>query len=146
MKPSRAVLFLACLCAQSLGAAPKSSAPKESNAPPLVLQKMVVPGKRLPSGWFTIEWECKGTLPLDPIKRAWVSNLMPGSPAEMAGVQIGDRLIAIDGVPVRKMNGMGLRLLLDREHEPGSQIEFLLQTPGEPERVFLLTFERAGGR
>ncbi|MEO7700231.1 MAG: PDZ domain-containing protein [Opitutus sp.] len=110
------------------------------------MQKLVVSGKRIPSGWFTIEWECKGTLPLGPIKRAWVSNLMPGSPAELAGVQIGDRLIAIDGAPVRKMNGMSLRLLLDREHEAGSQIEFLLETPGEPERVFLMTFERAGGR
>ena len=137
---------MAFLCAQSFGAAPKSSAPQETKAPPVVMQKMVVPGKRIPSGWFTIAWECKGMLPLDPVKRAWVSNLMPGCPAELAGVQIGDRLIAIDGAPVRKMNGMSLRLVLDREHEAGSQIEFLLQTPGELERVFLMTFERAGGR
>lgn len=146
MKRGGAVLLFAWMCAQSFGAEPKSSAARETNAPPVVLQKMVVPGKRLPSGWFTIAWECKGTLPLSPVKRAWVSNLMPGSPAERAGVQIGDRLIAIDGVPVIKMNGLSLRLLLDREHEAGSQIDFLLETPGEPERNFLMTFEHVGGQ
>ena len=71
---------------------------------------------------------------------------MPGSPADLAGVQIGDRLIAIDGVPVRKMNAMILRLLLVQEHEAGSKMEFLLQTQEEPERVFLMTFERGRGR
>ena len=146
MKRSRAVFVLAFLCAQSFGAAPKPSPAQETKAPPVVMQKMVVSGKRIPSGWFTIAWECKGPLPLAPIERAWVSNLLPGSPADLAGVQIGDQLIAIDGVPVRKMNGMVLRLLLNREHEAGSKMEFLLQTPEEPERVFLMTFERGRGQ
>ena len=78
---------------------------------------------------------------LRPIKRAWVSNLMPGSPAESAGVQIGDRVVAIDDVPVEKMSGLLLRSTLEREHEAGSQMIFLLRaTDGSP-RQFVVVFE-----
>lgn len=40
-----------------------------------------------------------------------VLELVPGSPAALAGVEAGDRMIAIDGVPIRGIDG--LQCLLD---------------------------------
>jgi S1-C subfamily serine protease len=108
---------------------------------PVVMSKLVVSGRRLPSGWFTVAWECKGPLPLDALKKVWIDNLLPGSPADSAGVQIGDRVLSIDGTSVEKLNGLSLRTLLEREHDPGTQLEFCLQTPGEAKHLFVVKFE-----
>jgi hypothetical protein len=140
---SRAWLLLlpvsAVLCTS---AAAKSPEPPAAKGAPVVLGRMVVSGKRIPSGWFTVAWECKGALPLDPIKRAWVSNLMPGSPAESAGVQIGDRILAVDEIPIEKLNGLLLRSMLEREHDAGSQMTFLLRSGKDAPRIFVVAFER----
>ena len=136
------LLFLSAVNSVSASKQAKS----EEKAAPMVMSKMVVSGRRLPSGWFTVAWVCKGALPLDPIKKAWIDNLLPGSPAESAGVQIGDRLVSIDGQVVDKLNGLSLRALLEREHEPGTQLEFWLQAPGEAKRVFVVKFERGTGK
>jgi S1-C subfamily serine protease len=40
-----------------------------------------------------------------------VLELVPGSPAALAGVETGDRMIALDGIPVRSIDG--LQRLLD---------------------------------
>ena len=95
MKRGSVLLVLSLAAGSVMMAAEKSPAAAAAKESPVVLSKLVVSGTRIPSGWFTIAWETKGPLPLDPIKRVWVSNLMPGSPAESAGVQIGDRVIAI---------------------------------------------------
>ena len=142
MKRVAGSLILIFLSAVSAIGASKGSGP-ENKVAPVVMTKMVVSGRRLPSGWFTIAWECKGSLPLDRIKKAWVSNLLPGSPADLAGVQIGDRVLSIDGQAVDSMNGLSLRTILEREHDAGTRMEFLLQQPGEENRLFVVKFEQA---
>jgi hypothetical protein len=49
---------------------------------------------------------------------------MPRSPAESGGVHIGGRVVAIDDVPVEKMNGLFLRSTLESEHEEGNAVNF----------------------
>ena len=141
MKRGFFLLVLSSAAASILIGAGKSPSAGLAKESPVVLSKMVVTGTRIPSGWFTVAWEAKGPLPLDPIKRAWVSNLMPGSPAESAGVQIGDRVVAIDDVPVEKMSGLLLRSTLEREHEAGSQMIFLLSATDGSRRKFVVAFE-----
>jgi S1-C subfamily serine protease len=141
MKRGSVLLVISLAAGSMLIAAEKSRSAGDAKDAPVVLSKMVVSGTRIPSGWFTIAWETKGPLPLDPIKRVWVSNLMPGSPAESAGVEIGDRVIAIDDVPVEKMNGLLLRSALEREHAAGSQITFLLSSTEGARHRFVMTFE-----
>jgi S1-C subfamily serine protease len=141
MKRSSVLLVLSLGAGSMMIAAEKSRSPGDVKDAPVVLSKMVVSGTRIPSGWFTIAWEVKGSLPMGPIKRAWVSNLLPGSPADSAGVQIGDRVVAIDDVPVEKMNGLLLRSSLEREHAAGSQITFLLSSTEGARRHFVVTFE-----
>jgi S1-C subfamily serine protease len=141
MKRGSLLLVLSLAAGSIAMAAEKTDPAAPAKEAPVVLSKMVVSGTRIPSGWFTIAWEVKGSLPLGPIKRAWVSNLMPGSPAESAGVEIGDRVIAIDDVPVEKMNGLLLRSTLEREHPAGSQITFLLSSTDGARRHFVVAFE-----
>ena len=141
MKRGSSLLVLSLAAGSVMMAAEKSPSAAPAKESPVVLSKLVVSGTRIPSGWFTIAWELKGPLPLDPIKRVWVSNLMPGSPAESAGVQIGDRVVAIDDVPVEKLNGLLLRSTLEREHAAGSQITFLLSSTECARHEFVVTFE-----
>ena len=90
------------LLASSLGAS-------ATEDPPVVMAEIVVIGKKIPSGWFTISWRCKGPLPLDRVSRAWVSNVLEDGPAAKAGVKMDDRLLANGNVPVVKMTGISLR-------------------------------------
>jgi regulator of sigma E protease len=41
-----------------------------------------------------------GLIPLDPVPPV-VGSLMPGMPAELAGIQAGDRIVAINGRPIK---------------------------------------------
>ena len=126
------------LLASSLGAS-------ATEDPPVVMAEIVVIGKKIPSGWFTISWRCKGPLPLDRVSRAWVSNVLEDGPAAKAGVKMDDRLLAIGNVPVVKMTGISLRWQLERDREAGTQEEFLLKTANGREWVFVVKFEQASG-
>lgn len=113
--------------------------------PPVKMAEMVVIGKKIPSGWFTISWRCKGPLPLDRVSRAWVSNVLEEGPAAKAGVKKDDTLLAIGNVPVEKMTGVGLRWNLERERAAGTQEEFLLKTADGRRWVFVVKFEQGSG-
>ncbi len=63
---------------------------------------------------------------LDPV----VGGVAAGSAAEIAGLQVGDRLLSIDGVPLRSWDEIGARV----------------QAEAEPEKSLDVVFERAGER
>jgi sigma-B regulation protein RsbU (phosphoserine phosphatase) len=69
-----------------------------------------------------------------------VFNVMPGSPAERAGLQAGDRIIALNGHAVTSY------LLLDRiwSHAlPGDAVDITVRRPGETQPLTFHTFFRA---
>ena len=71
-----------------------------------------------------------GTLPdfAFPGPGVKVSQVMPGTPAEAAGLQAGDLLVAIDDEEVPDVRGYSNIL---RSHEPGDTIRLLIVRAGE---------------
>jgi S1-C subfamily serine protease len=132
--------FMIASCVGSLLAA---AAVKDA---PVVMPEIIVIGKKIPDGWFTVSWRCNGPLPLDRVKRAWISNVLPDSPAAKAGVQIDDTLLAIGDVPVERMTGGMLRWNLQREREAGTKEEFWIKTNGGEKRLFVVRFEKGASR
>jgi len=66
------------------------------------------------------------------------------SPAERAGLESHDRILAVDGVPVIDENGEDhLDLLIGPS---GSQVRLTLQTPGQQPRDLVVTREQVGGQ
>ena len=63
---------------------------------------------------------------------ALVINVIPGGPSEKAGIEPGDRIMAVDSVPIagiRKNNDEVMKLLRGKE---GSQVELSILRAGEP--------------
>lgn len=69
--------------------------------------------------------------PADFIPSQEVGYIMPGSPAEKSGLQIGDKITAINGEEVNgfagSLNSISERIILSRGH----QITFTVERPGE---------------
>jgi putative serine protease PepD len=57
-----------------------------------------------------------------------VVEVVPGSPAEAAGVRPGDVLIALDGAPLVDVRGYSAAL---KSHRAGDNVELKLQRDGE---------------
>ena len=57
-----------------------------------------------------------------------VAQVMPGSPAEAAGIRPGDVLVALDGVPIADLRSYSAAL---KAHQPGDTVELKLQRDGE---------------
>jgi carboxyl-terminal processing protease len=58
-----------------------------------------------------------------------VTRVMPGSPAELAGVETGDKVLAIDSRPASQMSVADAQV--DLRGEIGSEIELLLERQGD---------------
>jgi C-terminal processing protease CtpA/Prc len=63
-----------------------------------------------------------------------VKGVLPGSAAESAGLKIGDRILAVNGVPYGKSRVSFRELFFVFEGTPGSAVEVSWQRPGEPAR------------
>jgi regulator of sigma E protease len=66
-----------------------------------------------------------------------IGFLLPGSPAEKSGLQLGDKILAINGSPVNGFQGtldsISERIVLSR----GEQITYTVERPGVPEPLTL---------
>jgi S1-C subfamily serine protease len=132
--------ILGLICAACLWAKPKES--PASKEPVVVLPTFVVIGTRIPSSWLEVAWECRGPMPIDRVKRAWISKVQAGSPAAEAGFKVGDNLLAMGSIPVEAMSGVTLQSNLQREREFGTREEFILQTPGKEKRTVVILFAK----
>ena len=79
------------------------------------------------SGWVGIEFETPDYT---------VTKVIPGSPAEKAGLQPGDVLYALNGVPLRKENQEALAKAR-KEWKPGQSVTYTVQRAGADRDVTL---------
>jgi S1-C subfamily serine protease len=64
-----------------------------------------------------------------------VAEVVPGSPAEAAGVRAGDVLVALDGKPIADLRGYSAAL---KARQPGDTVELTVRRDGE-EKVLTAT-------
>lgn len=64
-----------------------------------------------------------------------IVHVIPGSPAEKAGIQDGDRIVAVDGRSTAELSTDGAADMLTGE--VGSQVQVTLQSPAQPQRSFV---------
>jgi phosphoserine phosphatase RsbU/P len=68
-----------------------------------------------------------------------VTAVFAGSPAEQAGMRVGDRLVAIDGHPLEDER---YQASVWRKRQPGDFVRLTILRPGEPAPIFLNGFFR----
>jgi regulator of sigma E protease len=66
-----------------------------------------------------------------------VGYVMPGSPAEKVGLQPGDKILAVDGKPVRRFLGMKDSISWDVVRSEGDKIKVKYQRDGEVRTVWV---------
>src|SRR5512133_1285661 len=66
-----------------------------------------------------------------------VGYVMPGSPAEKAGVQPGDKILSVDGKPVRRFLGMNDSVSWDVVRSEGDKIAVKFQRDGKVQTVWV---------
>lgn len=78
------------------------------------------------SGWIGIEY--------DPEKGNEISRVIPGSPAEKAGLVPGDRLVALNGVDINPENKDALAKAR-KEWTPGQTVHYTVKHDGASRKV-----------
>jgi putative serine protease PepD len=63
---------------------------------------------------------------------AIVTTVEPGSPADAAGLQKGDRITAVDGAPVQDQVALAARV---RSHQPGDSVTVTFQRDGQEQTI-----------
>ena len=122
-----AVLVLAC---GSAGTAARAVDGEPCTAGPAECVRRL--GERLKaSGWVGVELEfdeARGTHTIEKV--------LPGSPAETAGIRPGDVLVAINGVP---LSGCGSRTLAEarKSWKPGGSVTYRLKRDGVDREITL---------
>ncbi|HUP20147.1 MAG TPA: RIP metalloprotease RseP, partial [Gemmatimonadota bacterium] len=81
---------------------------------------------------IVVQAEAKGerqrvALAIEPLVPAVVAHVDPGSPADLAGIRPGDRIVAIDGEATESFGAVS-RLVRDR---PGQLLPVRVERPGE---------------
>jgi len=77
--------------------------------------------------------------PKDFIPTQIVGEIAEGSPAEAAGIHVGDKIIAINGKPVSGFAGSLESITEGIILSKGKQIEFTVERPGEPKAMTLIS-------
>jgi putative serine protease PepD len=77
----------------------------------------------------------------DSGKGAEISDVLPGTPAEDAGLREGDLVIELDGT--RVSNGIGLIVAI-RAHQPGDEVEFHLVRDEEEMTIYVTLGSEVG--
>jgi membrane-associated protease RseP (regulator of RpoE activity) len=92
----------------------------------------------LPDGWERVEPQAVPEVPLAPeldtlTAGALITGVVAGSPAEQAGLQTGDLIVALDGVSLGADAELADLIL---QHEPGDRVELSIAPLNDPtERV-----------
>ena len=91
--------------------------PRASAAPPGVVQ-VPLPKQQRPRLGAFLESDASGV---------WVRQVAPGSAAEQAGMQVGDRIVEMDGMAVQRAGQVirGVRL-----HPAGKPLELTIERGG----------------
>jgi sigma-B regulation protein RsbU (phosphoserine phosphatase) len=72
-----------------------------------------------------------------------IANVKTDSPAEKAGMRLGDHLVAIDGEPLANADSQSIAW---SRHQPGESVRLTIARPGQPSPIVLIgIFRRAGG-
>jgi len=121
-------------------AAPGKSREK-TEGPTVVLPTFTVIGTRIPSSWLEVSYECKGPTPLTQIKKAWISKVGRGTPAETAGLKTGDILLSFDNQATDTMTGFSLEKSLRTERAVGTRLEMIIQSPDAEKRTVVIVFK-----
>lgn len=79
--------------------------------------------------------------PADIVPTTTVGWVEPGSPGAAAGIQRGDKIKAINGIPVSSWEGTLDSVQLNIVTSRGKHIEFTVDRPGEGERTLHSEFE-----
>ena len=77
----------------------------------------------------------------DPNEGAVIASVVPGGPADEIGLQSGDRVVAIDGTPVR---GADELIVAIRTRQPGDTVELTIIRNGDEETVAATLGSRVG--
>jgi len=77
------------------------------------------------SGWVGIE------LDKDDSGVMTVQRVVPGSPAEQAGFQVGDVLFALNGIEINDKNESALKTA-KKDWKPGQSVSYTLKRDGRP--------------
>lgn len=78
------------------------------------------------SGWVGIELEKDDTTGVMTVQR-----VIPGSPAEQAGFQVGDVLFALNGIEINDKNETALKAA-KKDWKPGQNVSYTLKRDGKP--------------
>jgi regulator of sigma E protease len=79
--------------------------------------------------------------PADIVPTTTVGWVEPGSPGEAAGIKRGDKITAINGVPISSWEGTLDSVQLNIVTSRGKQIEFTVDRPGEGRKVLHSEFQ-----
>jgi putative serine protease PepD len=63
---------------------------------------------------------------------ALLASIVPGSPAEAAGLQAGDRVVAAGGEPIASFGDLGVII---RRHDPGDDLELTVLRDGDEQQL-----------
>jgi carboxyl-terminal processing protease len=79
------------------------------------------------------------TTPREPVRLVmYIDDVIPGGPAQQAGLVIGDRILAIEGKPIANFNDLGDAVRIMRG-EPGTRVSFTVVHDAEPPRELSVT-------
>ena len=101
-----------------------------------VVEQLIRRG-RVARGWLGVEIEAR----IDDRPGLEVARVMPGSPAEKAGIRSGDRLLAVDGVEVNRFARLARTI---GSRAPGTRVKVKLLRNGKPLTVTVVLGERPG--
>ena len=82
------------------------------------------------SGWVGVELEYKESGALTVLK------VIPGSPAEGAGIQPGDELFALNGVEINDKNDEALKKA-KKDWKPGQNVNYTIKRDGQSKQIAL---------
>ena len=81
------------------------------------------------AGWVGIEYQAE-----EATGRVVVQRVVPGSPAEKAGLREDDILIAMDGVEIKKENEKRLAEIR-KTWKPGKSVQYTIRRDGEAKKI-----------